>query len=547
MDDDLFAYQVDGIQRKNFRLTRRINNLDQQIGGTGDTTREIKKFVNQLYDSIADLVDICTEYINSDTPHDPNISQKIAFRAWRTFFRPIEALRRIPSCGEFVAARMYLCVGWGFCEAPVKLGFDRNDLARETKPLYEFIADLDDILLEPLKEIWTLSANRERFDWVYTDFDCPSFRATVGALSPQEQKDLGGIRPKEYWYNDPTESTEWVPYTGKMPRWDCGENDYYYCDWTWEGSDGPIDEWLEYKVLTDNDPDRSTWHGIDVFRRSRQFCLDARQKSEEHIGRQQHQAFDEATRDRLPPELRNQILGHIEYRDPFPYLEKLDLVEAYAPFPQVGGSCTQCDTSKVQTTAKRTCPQKAMHVWNMALRRFHTFHKISCETWSLCSHHDCKGHHDDYSWKVDRDPGFTAYLESQAARGNDNFVSLDQVGFGPMNPIKIDPAEDWIRHDKLFRGKGIYSDARDDVLMIGGLGGLKDSMIHGRTLTDGWEGDTDLFYDSKEEGVSDMPTTWPYGRDLSSEKVAKEVMRELHSETDCELCVNVTNVFDLIM
>ncbi|KAG5750262.1 hypothetical protein H9Q70_007081 [Fusarium xylarioides] len=548
MDDDLFAYQVDGIQRKNQRLTRRINNLAQQIGETGDITQQVKKLVNQLYDSIADLVDLCIEYINSHIPNDPKISEKIAFDAWRTFFRPIEALRELPSCGEFVAARMYLCIGWGFCQAPVNLGFHNDFLSIETAPLYEFFADLDDALLEPLKKIWELSADRESFDWVFTDFGTPSFRAAVGALSPQEQKDLGGIGPKEHWYNDPTESKEWFLYTGKMPRWDCGEQDHYDSKWTWEGSDGPIDTWLEYSILVDNDTGRSIGNGLGIFRRSRQFCLDARQKSEAHIGRQQHQAFDEVARRRLPPELRNQILGYIEYRDPFPYLEKLDLAEAYAPFPTVGGSCTHCDNAEGETTAKRTCPQKAMHVWNMALRRFHTFHKISCETWSLCSHHDCKGHHDDYNWKVDRDPGFTAYLESQAARGNDGFVSLDQVGFGSMSPIRVDPVEDWIRHDALFRGNGIYRDSREDVLMIGGLGGLKDAMIHGRTLMNGWEGDVGLSYNGEEEGVSSESTSWwHYGRNLSSEKVAKEVMRGLHSETDCEWCVNVTDEFDLIM
>ncbi|KAF5251269.1 hypothetical protein FANTH_3561 [Fusarium anthophilum] len=547
MNDDSFAYQADGIQRQNHRLTRHINSLARRTEETEDITQELKKLVNQLYDNITEMVDLCAEYINSDSPNDPNISEKIAFAAWRTFFHPIEALRQLPSSGEFVAARMYLCVGWGFCQAPVKLNFKENYLARETKPLYEFIADLDDALLEPLKEIWALSANRERFDWVYTDFDRPSSRATVGALSPQEQKDLGGIRPKEYWYNDPTESKEYFAYTGKMPRWDCGEQDHWGCNWKSKGSDGPIYEWLEYSLLTDDNPPRDIRNGIHIFRRSRQFCLDARQKSEAHIGRQQHQAFDEVTRDRLPPELRNQILGYVEYRDPSPYLEKLDLVEAYAPFPKLSGICIQCDGSGVQTTAKRTCPQKAMHVWNRALRRFHTFHKISCDTWSLCSHHDCKGHHDDYTWKVDRDPGFTAYLESQAARGNDGFVSLDQVGFGPMNPIKVDPVEDWIRQDALFRGKGIYLDSREDVLMIGGLGGLKDAMVHGRTLINGWEGD-DGSYVGEEEGVlSESTGWWHYGRNLSSEKVAKEVMRGLHSETDCEWCVDVTDVFDLIM
>ncbi|KAL7759487.1 hypothetical protein ACKLNR_009577 [Fusarium oxysporum f. sp. zingiberi] len=546
MDDDLFSSKVGRILRLNYRLTRKIINLAQQ---TGNITQEVKKLLQILYDGITDLKDLSSEYINSDIPNGPKYADEIVLHAWRTFFHPIEALRQLPSCGEFVAARMYLCVGWGSYEAPaVKLDFNYDTLARETAPLYEFIVDLDDALLEPLKKIWALSGNRERFDWVFTDFDATSFRTTVGALSPQELEDLGGIRRKECWYNDPTESDGYILYAGKVPRWDCGEQDHCDFEWTWEGSDGPIDGYLEYHFLIDNDPNRRIWHGISSFRRSLQLCRDARQKSEAHIGRQQHQAFDQvARRHRLPPELRNQILGYVEYRDPFPYLEKLDLAEAYVPFPRVGGSCTHCDNTKGETTAKRTCPQKAMHVWNLALRRFHTFHKINCQTWSLCAQHDCKGHHEDYNWKVDRDPGFSTYLESQAARGNDKFVSLDHVGFGPMNPIRIEPLEDWIRQDALFRGNGVYDEAREDILMIGGLGGLKDAMIHGRTLTAGWEGDTELSYNDEEEGVRDMPTTWQYGRNLYSEKVAKEVMRGLHSEADCDWCINVPDEFELIM
>ncbi|EXM20157.1 hypothetical protein RAB80_008719 [Fusarium oxysporum f. sp. vasinfectum] len=476
MDDDLFSSKVGRILRLNYRLTRKIINLAQQ---TGNITQEVKKLLQILYDGIADLKDLSSEYINSDIPNGPKYADEIVLHSWRTFFHPIEALRQLPSCGEFVAARMYLC---------------------------------------------------------------------VGALSPQELEDLGGIRRREYWYNDPTESDEYILYTGKMPRWDCGEQDHCDFEWTWEGSDGPIDGYLEYHFLIDNDPNRRIWHGILSFRRSLQLCRDARQKSEAHIGRQQHQAFYQvARRHRLPPELRNQILGYVEYRDPFPYLEKLDLAEAYVPFPRVGGSCTHCDNTKGETTAKRTCPQKAMYVWNLALRRFHTFHKINCQTWSLCAQHDCKGHHEDYNWKVDRDPGFSTYLESQAARGNDEFVSLDQVGFGPMNPIRIEPVEDLIGQDALFRGNGVYDEAREDILMIGGLGGLKDAMIHGRTLTAGWEGDTELWYNDEEEGVRDMPTTWQYGRNLYSEKVAKEVMRGLHSEADCDWCINVPDEFELIM
>ncbi|KAF5538175.1 hypothetical protein FPHYL_12573 [Fusarium phyllophilum] len=269
--------------------------------------------------------------------------------------------------------------------------------------------------------------------------------------------------------------------------------DHYDSEWTWESSDGPISIWLEYSILTDDDTGRSIGHGLDIFRKSRQFCLDARQKSEAHMGRQQHQAFDEVARRRLPPELRNQILGYIEYRDPFPYLEKLDIAEAYAPFPTICGEA-----------------------------------RISVDFPAVVI--------------------VVSFAVVVGARGNDGFVSLDQVGFGPISPIRVDPVEDWIRHDAPFRGNGIYRDSREDALMIGGLGGLKDAMIHGRTLMNGWEGDVGLSYNGEEEGVlSESTSWWHYGRNLSSEKVAKEVMRGLHSETDCEWCVNVTDEFDLTM
>lgn len=108
---------------------------------------------------------------------------------------------------------MYLCIGWGVCQAPINLKFNDDFLSIETLPLYEFFTDLDDALLEPLKKIWALGADRECFDWGFANFDTKTFRWTVGALSPQEQKDLGGIRPKKYWHKDPTESKEYFLYT----------------------------------------------------------------------------------------------------------------------------------------------------------------------------------------------------------------------------------------------------------------------------------------------------------------------------------------------
>jgi len=40
-------------------------------------------------------------------------------------------------------------------------------------PLYDICIQLDDALLEPLKEIWKASENLEDFDWVFVDDKLP--------------------------------------------------------------------------------------------------------------------------------------------------------------------------------------------------------------------------------------------------------------------------------------------------------------------------------------------------------------------------------------
>ncbi|KAH7260963.1 uncharacterized protein BKA55DRAFT_686541 [Fusarium redolens] len=500
MDIDSAWSEMFRIPRRNDQLTKDIINVTQQ---TGDITQPVKKLLKRLCDTVNNLNCVINSDFNSGLFR---LVDGVFFDAWRSFFQPIEALRQLPACGDFVAARMLLLTGWAFMQAPgVEMDFKHNNLAEETTPLHEYLTDLDDALLVPLKNIWTLSESRERFDWVFTNFvvtDMDELTEAL-ALSPQELEDVGGIKGVEYSYNDSDDPSKFTLYTGPIPRWDCGEQDWDEFPWQLEGTDGPITGFLEYKVR--HNGGIVVQHKVQLLRRSRQFCRDSRQKSEAHIGRQQHQAFELMARcHRIPPEIRNRILNYVEYRDPFPYLEKLDLVEAYASFPG-----------------------------------FHTFHKNNCETWSLCARHDCAGHHDDdEDWEVKRDPDFTKYLESQAARGNDEFVSLDRVGLGPMNPIRTDVASDGTREAALFGGQGIYSESTEDVKMIGGIGGLKDAMIHGRTLTAAWEGDDYGGNEVYSDGVEDTDPTWQYGRNLSSENTAKEVMKGLHSEPGhCEWCV----------
>ncbi|KAF5622981.1 hypothetical protein F52700_10293 [Fusarium sp. NRRL 52700] len=545
MDIDLCWSIILHAPSRNDRLTQDIIHVVQ----AGDITKDVKKLLKRIYDSICRLSDALSS--NSNKKGLFRLSDKAVFKAWRSFFQPIKALRQLPTCGEFITARLLLFIGRTFDKQPgLGLEYKVETVVEETKPLHEFIADLDDALLQPLKKMWELSQYRERFDWVFTDFtindDDDDEMNEALALSPKELENLNGIRGIKYSYRDSSESEQYTLYTGPVPRWDCGELDWDDFQWKSKGSDGPITGLLEYNYRDSDAPGGSFTHNFHFFHRSHQFCLDARQQSEAHIGRQQHQTFDEvACHLGLPPEMRNRILSYVEYRDPFPYLEKLDLAEAYVPFPKVGEHCTRCGTIEGESTPQRTCAQKAIHVWNLALRRFHTFHRNSCNEWSLCTQHDCTGHHDDEEdWEVTEGPEFTRYLESLAARGNDEFESLDQIGLGPMYPIRLEPEADTERESALFRGDGIYSDSSHDARMIGGLGGLKDAMIHGRTLISAWEGeeydDGSIFYD----GAKAWQSFWQYGRNLYDEKVAQVVIKRLHSEDDCESCVEAEEEFN---
>ncbi|KAF5687288.1 hypothetical protein FCIRC_2417 [Fusarium circinatum] len=359
MDVDLAWTIILHAPGRNKRLTRAIINTTKQ---TGATTEAVKKLLKKIYDHITRLFKALSAHFDGD---DSRPTDKLVLDTWRSFLQPIRALRKLPSCGEFVAARLLLFTGAAFLEEPgLSLSYNEETLVEETNPLHGFTAELDDALLEPLKKMWELSQFRERFDWVFTRFNANDYEMTEAlALSPQELEDLDGIRGIKYYYlasddandaddaddsdesddesDDDDESDEddadelerYNLYTGPIPRWDCGEQDWDNLEWKRKGSDGPITGWLEYRIQEDELPDENFMNGFHIFRQSHQFCLDARQKSEAHIGRQQHQTFDEVARRRgLPPEMRNRILSYIEYRDPFPYLEKLDLAEAYVPF-----------------------------------------------------------------------------------------------------------------------------------------------------------------------------------------------------------------------
>ncbi|KAF4494038.1 hypothetical protein FAGAP_9843 [Fusarium agapanthi] len=245
---------------------------------------------------------------------------------------------------------------------------------------------------------------------------------------------------------------------------------------------------------------------VFVFRRSCQFCLDAQQIAERNLGNQRQGLLNTILlRHGMPREIHMEISSYLTHREPFPYLKKLDIGAAYAPFPTVSERCLECEHLGKTSAIKRTCPRAGLYIWNLALRRFHCFHKDAFNQWSLCSHgSDCKGHHDcsDHSWAVRRDPPeFTQFIEKEASRGNDEFLSLDQVGLGPAQHIRLNKAEDKIRDKRLDEGWMIYNEPYRDWIMTGGLGGLVDSMLHGRVLVKAWSEGQDGA-EGEEEGSS---------------------------------------------
>ncbi|KAF4967939.1 hypothetical protein FSARC_4592 [Fusarium sarcochroum] len=453
------------------------------------------------------------------------ILEKDVLHAWRSFFEPTRALMKLP-LGDFVAARMFLYLASAFIYEPA--------------PLYEFCTELDDALLEPLTRIWAASDNCESYDWVFTEYLIEGLSKTGNSakekekwfgfaqvLSLKELTELGGIKGERFYYKDRYDGGGYELYTGPKPRWDCDEDDEDMDGylWTASGSDGPIRGEIHYRLLRD-DGYRHGCRKISVLRRSRQFCFDARQITEATIGKQEHELLNTiCLRHGIPSELQLQILSYLEYREPFPYLQKLDIAAAYLPFPTVGERCLSCEGCENDSTLKRTCPQSSLYIWNLALRRFHVFHKNSFRAWALCANiGDCPGHHECDNWAVAKDPEFTLYLDALAAKGNNEFISLDQVGLGPVKQIRLD---DWVdsadRWYNLFWRHLAFKDSKDDLVMIGGLGGIRDSMLHGRVLTGAWEGMCPFNNraDDSEAGIETVPAQWALGRNLLAQTGGK--------------------------
>ncbi|RGP66914.1 hypothetical protein FSPOR_6296 [Fusarium sporotrichioides] len=136
----------------NIELTDHINNLVD----SGD--EQIKQVIARLCHNMLQF----SEFVRLWD------YQNIAFHVWLSFLPPIKALMKLSHPQRnFIAARMVLYLGFQihrtFDETTY---FDRNE---DSKRLCNLCIELDDTLLEPLKNIWKVSNNLEDFNWAFVD------------------------------------------------------------------------------------------------------------------------------------------------------------------------------------------------------------------------------------------------------------------------------------------------------------------------------------------------------------------------------------------
>ncbi|KAF5592102.1 hypothetical protein FPCIR_5793 [Fusarium pseudocircinatum] len=480
----------------------------------------LQRILDRTYRNIARYGDVFPQYGQCDEAY--------FYDVWKNLLNTIKAILKLSQPGT------------DFYEVDTTDDDDKLKADENLAELYELCREADDVLLGALRKIWNCSGQTESFDWVFTEhrIDRPisQLDAEIAVCLSLEEYKLRFSKRQEgrqYYYSDPDDNL--ILYTGPEPRWYPEEGtglDPYLIWQTMKGNANPITDAISYTIefLGDGRGNVDEWldDWVCVFRRSWQFCLDAQQIAEGKIGDQRRELLNTILlRHSIPREIQTEILSYLTDRDPFPYLKNLSIGAVYAPFPTVGERCLECEHLDETSAIKRTCPQTGLHIWNLALRCFHSFHKNAFNEWSLCSHgNDCKGHHDcsDHSWAVLRDPDFTLFVEKEAARGNNEFISLDQVGLGPVQHIRLSKAEDEIRDRRLHGGSQICNETYRDWIMTGALGGLVDSMLHGRVLLSAWrEGP------QAETTMTLRTADWAVGRNLLVKRAAELAIMDLHS------------------
>lgn len=535
--------------RISFDSIRKTNQaLDQEIrtfstDDQDDQEETLKQLLNKLHSRLSDF----SEYRGSASTPDKKI-----MAAWESFLEPIRSLADVKPHGRMMAARMVLYLTRAFLRSnqlPNRFPMESSS-AKPIALRCHFLILLDDTLLSYLTDLWSRSGNRERFDWVFTDYqvqdvhmctncgpkdlkDHPELlkewreqknaeRLIAACLTkPQELTPANGVRPSRSWTR-PEGDTKFYQRHPEASTYDYSTDEQGDKVLMWQriGSDGPIREHYRYD-LVDPDTSKVTGQQRPALRRSRQFVLDTQKvRVLREKRRLVHQTL---AKYQMPAELGNEVWKYVEPVPEEPYLDKLDLSAVYRPFPDTGkgGKCQDCaarSDKAADKQAKKTCPLKSITIWNLPLRIFHTLHEKTPNHWKLCPQVNCTGHHENGDWQtgvVQLQDHLNEILSDRCGPG----TTLEDVGFGPLDPIVLPTeAEDnerkrrlWHRHhhDDLKK-----HDAIEEAEWIG-IDGLVGVMLHDRTLLG-----------RHPHGHTETEAHWMFGRTKREEFNSRVALRK---------------------
>lgn len=560
MTKSKFKLSFDSVKKDNKVLTSEIRafviSANEHRKDDASTTlspsrkERLQELLRKLYTSICDF---------SAYRGNPSTPDKKIIAAWETFLDPITALAGLVFHGPFLAARMILYLTHAFVRAD-QLPRRLPAIDASAKPIAlrcNLLIMLDDALLEQLKTLWTSSrGQRETFSWVFWNYDiakthkcdncCPKklewnpanmissmdwsawnarkdeerFIAAC-ITAPEDLTPANGVHPIRTWKRpegDTTHHPQDLEATSFMYQQNDSDPDGpKLLIWQRIGSEGPIREDCWYEIV-DQDTGKSTGRNRPALRRSRQFILDTQKI---RILRERRALGTRAlAKGKMPAELVSQVWKYAEPVPEEPYLDHLDLVAVYQPFPttvvgvapassssstQGGGKAppTRCDecanrrsassTAARIKTAKRTCPHKAIVFWNFPLRTFHTLHPrggdgTTPDRWALCKYVPCTGHHADDGWEIPpwNNQALKAHLvQILRAQTGDADMTLQRAGLGPHEPLEMPTEkEDNARKRRLW--DYVHSDTkRNDAVNEAqwiGIDGLLNVMLENRTL-----------------------------------------------------------------
>ncbi|GKU05372.1 hypothetical protein FLAG1_09283 [Fusarium langsethiae] len=533
---------LQGIAGENSALTTQINQLAQsQTQPQDEFNTAIRQCLLKLYKTIIQM---------SQHNGHPRTPRSKVLDAWKSLLQPIKALTQLPF-GDFLTARMLLYLAMGLrAQRAFEKNVSKAFSLRPDFPLNQMDIAMDEILLEALGRVWIESDSSETFDWVFGEYRVTYWRVEdketeevqrhyriAQALTPVELASLDPIGGRHFVFAkkhelDDADDGWWAPFRGSIPGDhyerirsqvhipddDEVEADEWVCKTV--GTDGPIRETIDCYIVNEREQ-RNYCTGLSYFPRSLQFILDAGR-----IGQPLTAVKGRILAERglsyagMPPEIRAAILGYLDRPFPHAYLSKVDIVKAYAPFPNVS-SCSECDQSK------QTCPAKSMYIWNVPLRAFFVFHRTKTNIGVLCKYGiDCKGHHEDNSWKISQEKDLNEYVESIVKDRCGSTTTLAQVGLAPASDYTLrDEVENEKRTRRLFEDRGPLEDSSRELRINGGLWGLTASMLHNKILLGSWQG-------VDESSTCLTAAEWALGRCLADKKCAEAAIVKMHSRCD---------------